>query len=362
MAERFQSLHQALRGTEDVALVKVVCTEILVKGSALQHVIADGQNGVGDRNNRPLGSACGRKPTELGGQGSFSWPWLQPKRPRRAPAGGWPTFAVFAKVGTHVGTSNRIVARVLLQGNEILNSFLADEEKKNAIRRQLHRCKELLVCCETVANRVDQRIEEIEQAVKQTGVPIRNGRVLNPLPQVENLEADCGTFLLEANRAIRVISGLPSLFISLDRADKNFDHLRERLSKAIGDDQDPTKFVAATAPVIRRLADMRNYFEHPAERKTVVKNIHVLSDGTLSSPIWQLSGESPMPIGKDMLALVDFLVRVSEEMLIHLVLYCGRERFAFHVQATPDEQMDRNFPVKYKILMFFKPPEAASRP
>jgi hypothetical protein len=259
-----------------------------------------------------------------------------------------------------VGTSNRIVARVLLQGNEILNSFLADEEKKNAIRRQLHRCKELLVCCETVANRVDHRIEEIEQGLKQTGIPIRNGRVLNPLPQVENLEADCGTFLLEANRAIRVISGLPSLFMSLERADKNFDHLHERLSKAIGNDQDLTKFVATTAPVICRLADMRNYFEHPAERRTVVKNIHVLPNGALSSPIWFLSGESPMPIGKDMLALVYFLVRVSEEMLIHLVLYCGRERFAFHVQATPDEQMDPNFPVKYKVLMFFKPSKAAS--
>jgi len=61
-----------------------------------------------------------------------------------------------------------------------------------------------------------------------------------------------------------------------------------------------------------------------------------------------------------MLALVDFLVRVSEEMLIYLVIYCGRERFAFRVQATPDDQMDRDFPVKYKVSMFFKPPKVTS--
>jgi len=31
-------------------LVEVVCAEVLVESSALEHVIADGQNGVGDRN------------------------------------------------------------------------------------------------------------------------------------------------------------------------------------------------------------------------------------------------------------------------------------------------------------------------
>jgi hypothetical protein len=36
-------------------------------------------------------------------------------------------------------------------------------------------------------------------------------------------------------------------------------------------------------------------------------------------------------------------------------MYCGRERFTFAVQETADDQMDRDFPVKYKLLAYLKP-------
>jgi hypothetical protein len=39
----------------------------------------------------------------------------------------------------------------------------------------------------------------------------------------------------------------------------------------------------------------------------------------------------------------------------HLVMYSGRERFAFNVQVTADDQMDSDFPVKYKLLAYLKP-------
>ena len=55
-----------------------------------------------------------------------------------------------------------------------------------------------------------------------------------------------------------------------------------------------------------------------------------------------------------MFAMIDFLVRVSEEMLIHLLMYSGRERFTFNVQETADDQMDRDFPVKQRLLAYLK--------
>jgi hypothetical protein len=36
-------------------------------------------------------------------------------------------------------------------------------------------------------------------------------------------------------------------------------------------------------------------------------------------------------------------------------MYGGRERFTFAVQETPDNQMDQDFPVKYKLLAYLKP-------
>ena len=102
-----------------------------------------------------------------------------------------------------VGTSNQIVARVLLQSDQILNSALmATEAETNAIRKQLHQCKEWLLRCESLAKRINYKTDVIEQSVKQVGIPSEKGRVLSPFPQVEDLEADCGAFLVDANRAI----------------------------------------------------------------------------------------------------------------------------------------------------------------
>jgi hypothetical protein len=244
---------------------------------------------------------------------------------------------------------------VLLQGDQALNFLGGTQNEKDAIRKQLHGCKELLLRGEASATQVYSKIEAIKEKVKLAGIPFEKGRVLKPFPHVENLEADCSIFLVEANRAIRAISGLPSLFIPLERADNNFDHLGERLTKKLGGDEAVTKLVKSVAGGICRVVDMRNYLEHPNGRKTVINNFQLLPDGRLSPPTWHLSEEAPVEIADDMSAIIDFLIRVSEEMLIHLVMYRGRERFAFNVHETADDRMDRDFPVKYKLFAFLKP-------
>ena len=253
----------------------------------------------------------------------------------------------------NVGTSNQIVSRVLLQGSQVLGMFAGTQGEKHAILKQLHKCKELLLRCEAYATQVREKIRAIVETLETTGVP--TGRVLKPFPHTENLESDCSLFLVEANRAIRAISGLPSLFIQLERTDKNFDHLGERLAKQIGPDQAVTEFVKSVAVSIRRLVDLRNYLEHPNGRRTIINNFQLLPDGQLRSPTWHLSGEDPIAVDDDMFAMINFLVRVSEKMLIHLVLYKGKERLAFRVQEIPDDQMDRQFPVKYKLTAYLKP-------
>jgi hypothetical protein len=262
----------------------------------------------------------------------------------------------------NVGTSNRIVARVLLQGQEMLNMFLASQDKITAIRKQLHECKELLLRAEASATQVSSKIEKVEEQMRLAGIPLEKDRVLKSFPHVENLEADCSNFLVEVNRAIRAISGLPSMFIPLERADNNFDHLGERLTEKVGADELVTKFVKANAGDIRHMVEMRNYLEHPIGRRTVINNFHLLPDGKLSPPTWHLSHEAPVQIANDMVATIDFLICVTEEMLVHLITYSGRERFTFNVERTPDDQMDRDFPVKYKLFAYLKPFQKPEQP
>ncbi len=258
----------------------------------------------------------------------------------------------------NVGTANKIVARVLLQGDQMLNLSGATQNEATAIRKQLHECKERLLRSDIPALEVCSKIRAITEKMTMAGISSEAGRVLNPFPHVENLEADCSTFLVEVNHAVKAISSLPSLFIPLERADNNFDHLGERLAKKIGEDETVTKFVKSCAGGISRLVDMRNYLEHPNGKRTVINNFRLSPDGKLSAPAWHLSGEAPVQISVDMPAITDFLVRVSEEMLVHLIMYRGRERLAFAVQEIPDDQMDRDFPVKYKLLAYLKPFQA----
>ncbi len=266
----------------------------------------------------------------------------------------------------NVGTSNRIVARVLLQGDQLLNFVLMPQDQMTAIRKRLHECKELLLRAEASAAQVCSNIEAIEEKIRLIGInpavpPLQDSRVFKT-PHVENLESDCSNFLVEVNRAIRVISALPSQFIPLEKADNNFDHLGKTLAQKIGEHEVVTKFVKAAARDVCRLVEMRNYLEHPKGKKTIINNFQLLPDGKLCPPTWHLSDEPPVPIANDMSAMIDFLIEVAEELLIHLVIYHGRERMTFNVQEIALDQMDRDFPLKYKLVAYLKRLQQAEGP
>jgi hypothetical protein len=115
-------------------------------------------------------------------------------------------------------------------------------------------------------------IERVIQEVSAHSVSTDNrGRDLNPFPQVPDLDMDCGTFLIQANRAIKLICELPRFFISLDRADSNFDHLGKRLAAILGESTPLTEFVTSNADGIRYLIDLRNFHEHPKEKSSIAE-------------------------------------------------------------------------------------------
>lgn len=255
-----------------------------------------------------------------------------------------------------VGSSNPIVARVLLQGYEILKAAAFDGElDKDAITRQLHSCKETLLACERMAETVGGHIDRIVTDITEQGISKDNhGRGLNPFPQVPDLDTDCGTFLVQANRAIKLISELPQLFISLDRSDSNFDHLAKRLGPIVGEDSPLVQFVRGNAQVVRYLIDLRNFHEHPKDVKTVIQNFHVIPSGAISAPTWQLVGsgnQEARPVKDEMHAALFFLIQVAEAMLIHLVMHRISPQFPFVVAEIPDENIDPKLPMKYRLTI-----------
>lgn len=253
-----------------------------------------------------------------------------------------------------VGSSNLTVARVLLQAREMLDAAMFDEElDKEAVILHLHKCKEMLLACERLATRLAGRIDVIIKQISEHGISKDNhGRGWNPFPQVQDLDLDCGAFLTQANRAIKLICELPALFIKLDKTDSNFDHLSKSLSETLGEESPISSFVRENAARMRYLIELRNFHEHPKKVKTVIENFRVLPNGQIQTPTWYLEGQGradPHPIKEEIAASVNFIRDIAEIMFIHLLMYRISKSFPFFIKEIPEDEIVSTLPIRYRL-------------
>ena len=262
-----------------------------------------------------------------------------------------PNAPFVAAVSASVGSSSPAVARVLLQGHDILEMAILEQKiDKPAVVQVLHACKESLVVCEKVTRRVASQVDKIIAEIQASGVKRDSrGRALNPFPQVPDLESDATAFLIHAKRAIQAICRLPSMFLPVPAKDNNFDALGKTLAAAIGTQAPVTGFVQANAPGVRYLIELRNYQEHPDAKRTVIDNFDVMPNDSISVPMWYVSGDTPRPIRDEMLTAAEFLVQMAEAMLIHLVMHAVEKRIPFVIEEIDAAQLNPKMPIKYRL-------------
>lgn len=254
-----------------------------------------------------------------------------------------------------VGSSSPIISLVLLQGYEILNAALFEKNiDKEVIIKILHSCKESLVACEKVTNRIAHQVDRIINQINTQGISKdRSGLGLNPFPQVIDLDTECGIFLIHANRAIKAICELPAAFMDLDKVDSNFDHLAKTLAPIMGQDSPLVYFITSNADGIRYIIDLRNFHEHPKKKKTIIDNFSLLPDMSIKVPMWSVSYDQPRPIKEEMRAVIVFLVEMAEAMLIHLVMALVVKGIPFIVERIEDSKIDQQKPIKYRLSLDF---------
>jgi len=250
-----------------------------------------------------------------------------------------------------VGSSNPIVARVLLQGHEILKSAMFEKKvNKEAVTKILHSCKESLITCHKIAKRVASNVDNVIKKVSAEGIATdSHGRGLNPFPHVPELETECASYLVHANRAIKNICELPSPFLDLDSTDSNFDFLAKRLKRIFGEDAHLTEFISNNAGGVRYLIDLRNFHEHPKEKKTIIENFRLLPDMKIQVPMWHVSEDEPRPIRNEMEAGINFLLEMGESMLIHLVMASVVKTIPFIIEMVEESKINPENPTKYRL-------------
>jgi len=275
-----------------------------------------------------------------------------------------PNARAVAAVSDNVGSASPVVARVLLQGRDILQMAIFDQKvDKDAIVQALHACKEALIVCEKVSTRVASRVDEIIQNIQTGGLQReRRGGALNPFPQIPELEPDATSFLIHAKRAVLEICRLPPLFLPVPAKDSNFDYLGKTLEVAIGAEVPVTKFVRDNAAGVAYLIDLRNYQEHPGAKRTTITNFAVMPDDSIAVPMWHVSGETPRPIREEMAGATEFLVQMAEAMLIHLVMHTVDKRWPFIIEEVDATQVDPKIPIKYRLSIDLSKLKAGAAP
>jgi hypothetical protein len=257
-------------------------------------------------------------------------------------------------MASEVGTSNKIVSRVLLQGRDIVSSAIFSKKiDTEAVVLVLHSIKESLLACEKAARHVAAAVDMAERALKEHGIPRdKGGKFVSPVPQVASLDSEVTNFLIHAKRTVQNICDLVPLFVEVERRDNNFNRLQERLAKLLGDDAMLTQCVAHYAAAIRYLIELRNFQEHAKSKKrTHINNFRVLPDGSIVEPMWNVTGDDPAPIREEMLQAIEVLISAAEMVLIHLVLAASDSRVPLIVVETPNDQVRAEMPIRYTLTL-----------
>jgi len=250
------------------------------------------------------------------------------------------------------GSSSIIVARVLLQGSDMVDSaaLSGSAEDKGRILRQLHTCKEALLACEKVRLRVTEGAEAIMNEISQNGVNLEHGRHVKDLPQVPNLEDDASSFLINIKRAIVSVCYLASCLLPLPKRDNNLEYLKKSVNK-LNDNRyaQLIEVIDAFTPGTKHFIELRNFQEHPGDRITYIENFTVTPKNEIGYPVWYVKGNDPESIIASMKSAIDFVVTLSESMLVHYLLASTKSKYPHYVEEIPEKDVDPKKKIRYRL-------------
>ena len=249
-----------------------------------------------------------------------------------------------------IGTGNEIVARILIQTREFLDSnLLPSTIDKEAIICCFHECKELLIECDVIAKKVSTEVHEIISKIDSNKLSVDSGgRALNPFPQVKELEDNSSKFLVNTKRFIQKLAEVFNVFYHTDFQGPWFNKIKSWARENLGVDSPVYKTVAMCEPNFKHIVDMRNFHEHPVKnKKTVIENFRLLPHSKVQPPVWYITGEPKTSIAKDMINYVSSFLESAEILFIRCMLDNIKE-CPFCVVEIPENEREKDCPVKYK--------------
>jgi len=178
----------------------------------------------------------------------------------------------------------------------------------------------------------------------------KDGRHYVNFPQVERLEEYCAVFLSNAKIVIQTLAELINVFYRTTFDGPRFDKIVMWVERKLGHNKEFVKYLKQNKSGLKHIVDLRNAQEHPKrQRKLIVENFTLQPGNKIAPPLWCISGEKPALIHHEMKAIIDFLIAISEGVLLNCVMDNIESSFAFIVREVADTALDPKCPVKYFV-------------
>jgi len=248
-----------------------------------------------------------------------------------------------------IGSGNPIVARIFIQSAKAVRqkTFKRKTDEKKLLML-MHSCKEDLLICEKAYNALLPQYEQILKRTEHEGIE-RDGKALNPFPQIYDLNSHVTAFLTALKRSFQTIARVFSEFYEKNITNPRFDKIISYLKQQKPEYKSYIEFLVYTQENVTNLLDLRNYQEHPTnEKKTAIYNFRLMPKG-IHPPSWHVTGRPESPIIEDMKEIIDFMIQFAETNFFYCLLDNIGGWIPWRLVEIPPENRNKECPIRYSL-------------
>jgi hypothetical protein len=190
-----------------------------------------------------------------------------------------------------VGTSNSLVARMILQFVEIVNGIFTDQNSKNKILTLVWEANKILLECEKNHFNIYKNTMELLPICDKIIEVNKTKQSVPALPKVPNLNTYVESFLINSKKFLVCVYKLLHFFYNLPFTERNgahFDKHRTWIGRHLGKTHRVYGLLVHYEPWVRILSECSNAIRHKEQGQEVcIENFALKPGNKASTPGWK---------------------------------------------------------------------------
>jgi hypothetical protein len=273
------------------------------------------------------------------------------------PARTKPDMPWSRSVHASVGSSNPIVARILIQCAQAANSMMPQGKDRELVIHNLHGCKEEVLICESAFNKLKPAYAAALEVIEARKVPVQQNMI--ECPSLPGLQDEAKTFLTSAKRALQFVGEVFNTFFAPDGqkpkiSNGNFSYAIKRLENSQTGNPGLLEYLRGAEPRVKHFVELRNGFEHQSGHDfTEIENFRPSAKGIVP-PCWRRGTLiNECPVIEEMQFFIQFVIELCEHVFFFGLVQNFTAKFGFGlrlVQLT-EKEIDLECPMRYRLTL-----------